>query len=265
MVEAVRAAWVGSGAPPVRMLPATVPYDSLPAGSNEYGMAVGIAEQDLAPVYLDFAADPHFLLFGDSESGKTTFLRTVAKRVMETYSASEARIVLVDHRRSLLGFVPPEYLVGYGTNATVTEGLMGEVATAMEQRLPGPDVTPEQLRNRSWWTGMELFVLVDDLDLVASTADPLQPLMPYLPQARDIGLHVVAARRSGGAGRSLYQPLMMAFRDAGTPGLVMSGDRDEGALIGNVRPQPQPPGRGWLVSRRGGTSLVQLAWLPPPA
>ncbi len=44
----------------------------------------------------------------------------------------------------------------------------------------------------------------------------------------------------------------------------MSGDREEGALFGNVKPQPLPAGRGWLVTRREGAQLVQLAWLDPP-
>jgi S-DNA-T family DNA segregation ATPase FtsK/SpoIIIE len=266
MVAAVRDAWLGSGAPPVRMLPATVPYEDLPAGRNDRGFAVGIAEQDLGPVYVDFSADPHFLLFGESESGKTNFLRSMARRIVEAYSPSEARIVLVDHRRSLLEVVGQEYLVGYGTSGTVTQGLMEEVAAAMEARLPGPDVTAEQLRNRSWWQGMELFVLVDDYDLVStSSGDPLSPLLPYLPQARDIGLHLLLARRSGGASRAMYLPLLMGLREVGSPGLMLSGDREEGPLLGNVRPQSLPPGRGWLVNRRGDAQLIQAAWLPPEA
>ena len=56
---------------------------------------------------------------------------------------------------------------------------------------------------------------------------------------------------------------MTALRETGSPGLVMSGDRDEGPLLGNVRPQPLPPGRGWLVNRRNESRPVQLAWLPP--
>jgi S-DNA-T family DNA segregation ATPase FtsK/SpoIIIE len=44
---------------------------------------------------------------------------------------------------------------------------------------------------------------------------------------------------------------------------VMSGSRDEGALIGTVKPSQMPPGRGTLVSRKSGQRLVQLAWLPP--
>jgi hypothetical protein len=45
----------------------------------------------------------------------------------------------------------------------------------------------------------------------------------------------------------------------------MSGTKDEGALLADVKPSPQPPGRGTLVSRRHGTGLVQVAWQSPPA
>jgi S-DNA-T family DNA segregation ATPase FtsK/SpoIIIE len=73
----------------------------------------------------------------------------------------------------------------------------------------------------------------------------------------------VLTRRSGGASRSLYESFMMRLRELGSPGIVMSGDRDEGVLLGNVRPQLLPPGRGWMVTRREGARLIQLAWLPP--
>ena len=43
----------------------------------------------------------------------------------------------------------------------------------------------------------------------------------------------------------------------------MSGSRDEGVLLGAVRPGPQPPGRGWLVGRRHGERLVQVGWRDP--
>ena len=190
----------------------------------------------------------------------------LAHRIMQRYTPDQARILMIDYRRTMLDVVPAEYLVGYGTNLGVTEGLTAEVAAAMQPRLPGPDVTAEQLRNRSWWSGLELFVLVDDYDLVATGGvDPLTPLLPYLPQARDIGLHLIVVRRSGGAGRAMFQPLLTALRESGVPGVMLSGDRDEGTLLGSVRPESLPPGRGWLVSRRGDAQLVQLAWLPPTA
>jgi len=54
----------------------------------------------------------------------------------------------------------------------------------------------------------------------------------------------------------------MRLREISTPGIVMSGNREEGVLLGTVRPGPLPPGRGWLVTRREGTRLVQLLDLP---
>jgi len=135
----------------------------------------------------------------------------------------------------------------------------------MRRRLPPPEVTPEQLRARSWWTGPELFVLVDDYDLVAAApANPLLALAEFLPQARDIGLHLVLTRRTGGAARALYDPIIQRLRELATTGLVMSGDPDEGPLVGPVRPGPLPAGRGRLVTRKTGTRLVQLAHLPAP-
>lgn len=123
-------------------------------------------------------------------------------------------MILVDYRRSLLGAVRTEHLIGYGTAAAATAELMESVAGHMRRRLPGPDVTPEQLRDRAWWTGPELFVLVDDYDLVAAgPANPLRALEEYLPQARDIGLHLVLTRRSGGAARSLYEPIIQRLRE----------------------------------------------------
>jgi DNA segregation ATPase FtsK/SpoIIIE, S-DNA-T family len=125
-------------------------------------------------------------------------------------------------------------------------------------------VTPDQLRNRSWWTGAEVFIVVDDYDLVATQqSSPVQVLQPLLAQARDVGLHLAVARRSGGASRALYEPVIQALRDLAMPGLVLSGSPDEGNLIGNVRPMPAPAGRGRLVTRDRGVEVVQLAWREP--
>jgi len=267
LVKAIAAAWAGPPAPRVRLLPATVPYSAIEADrdeANPLALPVGINEADLRPVRVDFAAEPHLLLLGDAECGKSTFLRSLAATIVGRFEPEEARIIVVDYRRSLLGVIQTPHLIGYGTTATQTQELIESVAGYMQRRLPGPDVTPEQLRSRSWWTGPECFVLVDDYDLVATgPSNPLLPLLEYLAQARDVGLHVVLTRRSGGASRALYEPVIQRLRELSSPGILMSGDRDEGPLLGNVRPSAMPPGRGWLVTRRDGVRLVQLAHLPP--
>jgi S-DNA-T family DNA segregation ATPase FtsK/SpoIIIE len=135
----------------------------------------------------------------------------------------------------------------------------------MDKRRPGPDITPEALRNRSWWEGPDCFVLVDDYDLVATASgNPLLPLVEHLAQARDNGLHLIIARRAGGAARAMFDPVLQRLRELASPGIIMSGERDEGALIGTVRPSSMPAGRGVLVTRRQGARLIQLAHLDPP-
>jgi S-DNA-T family DNA segregation ATPase FtsK/SpoIIIE len=263
LVRSVAEQWTAAPAPRVRLLPAELPFEALPAARGGL-VPVGIAEADLQPVALDFDAEPHALLFGDVESGKSSFLRSLARSIAAAHSPSEARLLLVDLRRSLLGCVPPEKTIGYGTSHQVTADLINQVAVAMRERLPGPDVTPEMLRNRSWWKGPELYVLVDDFDLIASAnPNPLTPLLEFLPQARDIGLHVVITRRIGGAGRALFDPVIGRIRELASPGIMMSGQREEGPLFGNLKPQPLPPGRAWLITRKHGARLVQLAWSPP--
>ena len=55
---------------------------------------------------------------------------------------------------------------------------------------------------------------------------------------------------------------MQRIKELGAQGVVLSGDPGEGDLLGNVRARPMPPGRGYFVSRKRGTPLVQLGWVP---
>ncbi|MEV4481230.1 type VII secretion protein EccCa [Micromonospora coxensis] len=265
LVKAVAGAWSGPPAPRVRLLPPVLPYAELDTdAATGLAFPIGVAEADLRPVALDFATEPHFVVFGDAECGKSSFLRALATSIVNRFAPEQARIIVVDYRRSLLGLKELPHVIGYGSAAPYTGELIESVAGYMQARIPGPEVTPAQLRERSWWSGPELFVLVDDYDLVANgPANPLRGLEEYLPQARDIGLHLVLARRSGGAARAQYEPVVQRLRELSTAGLVMSGSPDEGQLVGPVRPGPLPPGRGRLVTRREGVRLVQLAHLPP--
>jgi len=267
VASAIAAAWRGPAAPPVRTLPSLVPYSALLVAGEPVGtgleLPIGIAEADLRPVTLDFALDPHLLAFGD-DCGKSSLLRCLAESIVRRFTPRQARIIFIDYRRGALGVVTTEHLIGYGMEVEQASSLVASAASYLDDRRPGPGVTPEQLRTRSWWDGPDLFVLVDDYDLVATGGrNPLTPLLDHLAHARDVGLHLVVARRAGGAGRALYDPVIQRLRELGAPGLVMSGDRDEGALVGSVRPSPQPPGRGYLVTRRHGVQLVQLAYREP--
>ncbi|MEU4157767.1 type VII secretion protein EccCb [Actinoplanes sp. NPDC026670] len=257
----IKAAWPDEPAPRVRLLPALIPAGDL---VGVPGLPIGLNEANLAPVALDPITDRHLVIFGDGECGKTNLLRLIARAVVATHSLAEARLVLVDYRRGLRGAIDGEHLLVHATTSQHLADNIESIHAAMSRRLPGPDVTAEQLRNRSWWSGPELYILVDDYDLVAAGGvNPLGRLAELLPYAHDIGLHLIIARRAGGAGRAMYEPLLHRLRELAVPALIMSGDRDEGRLFGSVRPGPQPPGRGYLVRGGDDVTLIQTAWSNP--
>lgn len=264
MVKEMSEAWTRPPAPKVRLLPLTFPAEDLPQPeAGKKLVPVGIQESDLGPVFLNFATDSHFLCFGDVECGKSSLLRLLTRGIMERYTSEEARIIVVDYRRALLDVSEGDHMLGYATSSATLGGMINEVRGSMERRLPGPNVTREQLINRDWWSGPDLFLIVDDYDLVATASgNPLAPLAEFLPQARDIGLHLILARSINGVSRAMFEPVLARVKEGGSPGLVMSGRREEGQVLGDVRPSELPPGRGTLVSRRRGSQLVQVGWLP---
>ena len=259
-------------AAPVRMLPAILPYEqmaSLARPGRDGGrtkLPVGLDEADLTVAYADLETDPLMLVFGDSECGKTSVLRALARGVVTGNSPAHAKLIIADYRRTMLGEFEGEHLAGYAATETAFEPMVAHLEQILDQRMPGPDVTAEELRARSWWSGPRITLLVDDLDLVVTgTGNPLQPLTRFLPHARDIGLSVVLARRSAGASRSMFDPFVSRMRDLGGAGLIMSGSREEGPLLGGVRPGPLPAGRGRFITRDGGVRLVQTALSTPSA
>ncbi|WP_419998356.1 type VII secretion protein EccCa [Streptomyces boninensis] len=268
LAQAVSDAWGNRPtAPAVRLLPRMLPLDNLPRGNAhpDRGIAFAIDETSLEPVYLNFDTDPFFLIFGESESGKTSLVRLLAKQIAERYSADEAKFVVGDYRRALLGAIPESHLLEYAPMSNSMTAHMNGLKDLIEKRTPGDDITPQQLRDRSWWTGPEVFVFVDDYDLVSSSSgNPMSILPDYLPFCRDVGIHFIIARNSAGASRMSFEPFMQRVKELGAQGIVLSGDPSEGDILGNVRPRPLPPGRGFFVSRRRGNPLVQVGWDEAP-
>jgi DNA segregation ATPase FtsK/SpoIIIE, S-DNA-T family len=260
MVETVATAWQGPLAPRVRLLPEVLPASALPTPAQTgRRIPIGVDENTLSPVLLDFDNDAHFLIFGDTECGKSNLLRQIADGLTARYTPEQARIIFVDYRRSLLDSAESPLQLGYAAAGASAVPLINDSREALGARLPPADLTPAQLRTRSWWKGADLFLIIDDYDLVAGATNPLLPIAELIPQARDIGLHVIVARSAGGASRAMFDPVIQRIREMGSPGLIMSGSKDEGVLLGNVKAQAQPPGRGFLVERRAGSRLIQVA------
>ncbi|WP_295779775.1 type VII secretion protein EccCa [uncultured Microbacterium sp.] len=265
MIARVSAAWHGQPGPKLRLLPELISLDEVRALAEpgDPRMLLGIEEAQLSPFGVDPRTEPHLFVYGDSGMGKSSFLRAVAEEIQRLYTPAEAKIFVVDYRRALLGEIPDDYLGAYLTSHDLATGGMNDLAQYFSTRIPGPDVTPTQLRERSWWKGAEGFILVDDYDLVAtSQGNPLAVLQPLLAQAGDLGLHVILTRRSGGASRAAYDPIIQRFTDLGVTGILLGGNPEEGALIGRVKPERAAPGRAQIVSREHGLVAAQLAFSP---
>ncbi|MFF1407996.1 type VII secretion protein EccCa [Streptomyces sp. NPDC058294] len=252
--------WQAPGAPEVRLLPRQLEAVELPSGERfpQRGVAFALDEENLEPVFLDFEQDPFFLVFGESESGKSNLLRLLIKQLTLRYGGDEAKFFVVDNRRSLLDVTPASHLAEYIPMSSQMEHHMVALADLMQRRTPTADVTPQQLRDRSWWRGPQVFVVIDDYDLVSnSTGNPLSGLTEMLPFARDVGVRFIIARSSAGAGRASYEPFMQRMKELGAQGVVLAGDPAEGDILNGVRPRPMPAGRGVFVSRKRGKPLVQ--------
>jgi S-DNA-T family DNA segregation ATPase FtsK/SpoIIIE len=220
-----------------------------------------VDETTLQPLFLDlFEADQHLLVLGDGECGKTNLLRLVAGGLAARHGERELVFAVMDPRRGLRQAVPESLLGGYAGNGKVCGGLAAGIAKELDKRMPEEVADQQALAEGGWFSGPRIVVLVDDYDmLTAAGQQPLAPFLPYVPSARDIGLHFVVARRVAGASRALYDPFLQALRESGTSGLVMAGDRGEGQLFPGVYAGAQPAGRGWWVRRGEPVRLVQTA------
>jgi S-DNA-T family DNA segregation ATPase FtsK/SpoIIIE len=266
LLDEIRRSWRGPVAPPVRLLPETIHVDELDlAGQTGRGALIAVDERDLAPVWVDLTdADQHCLVIGDGSAGKTSFLRTLMRGLAAQQPPEAIRFLVVDYRRGLGDTVPGPYIGASAGDARTAGAYATQLAETLAQRLPPPGISGRELRDRAWWTGPELYLVVDDYDLLEGPSSPLRPLFEYLPSAREIGFHVVVARRSGGIARSIAADAVVSrLRDLGAVTLVLSADPREGVIVGDVRGADRPPGRGVLARRRAANEIVQVLLSDP--
>ncbi|CAM5235372.1 Type VII secretion protein EccC OS=Streptomyces fumanus OX=67302 GN=GCM10018772_70890 PE=4 SV=1 [Streptomyces fumanus] len=265
LVTAVRESWQGPSAPRLRTLPTTLPVTELPSPQGDFRVPVGVEETRLAPVWHDFAENPHMIVVGDTESGKTNLLRLVAKAVMERYTPEEARLMVVDFRRTLVEAVPDAYRLGHAISMDSLKELIDGVGRAVRTRLPGPEIAPSRMRSCDWWKGPRLFVLVDDYDLIGGSPmnQPFAPLLDHVAMGWELGVHLIVARAAAGSARGLNDPLLRRLQEANTPGVLLSCPPSEGYVFGNVKGRNLAAGRGRRIARRK-TVEIQTAWVDGP-
>ena len=172
-------------------------------------------------------------------------------------------MLVIDTRRILLDAVPEHYRLGSAYSANAAGQLVTTLAEQLRERMPGPEVTPQQLARRDWWHGPDYYIVIDDYDLLVGSmgGGPLDSLVDLLPQASDVGLHVILARAAGSS-RTSMDSVIRRLQESNTPDLALSCPPNEMPLLNGMRPRQFPPGRGLLVTRRLATQL-QIGWTDP--
>jgi S-DNA-T family DNA segregation ATPase FtsK/SpoIIIE len=255
-LHAIVGRWSGAGAtPPIRTLPTLVTEEDL---SGLRAGSVGVAEHDTNGWSPDlFGHDPHFVVLGDGEAGKTTTLRGIIRSLERTGRRGALKIGVVDYRRRLASEVKEEFQLGHASTPDEAHALVGRIVSEVAARTVTEQAPSE--------TRPEIVLIVDDYDLVASaTGNPIGPVVDLVPRGSDLGFHVVLARRVAGMARSSFEPVLQRIRESGTPTLIMDGDPAEGAIVGSTKAARQPCGRGLLIDRSRAT-LVQIAHFEPRA
>ncbi|HST63697.1 MAG TPA: FtsK/SpoIIIE domain-containing protein, partial [Mycobacteriales bacterium] len=249
LTERVRAGWTGPVAPPIRLLPTRLRAAEVPTVPAEpTTVTLGLRQDTMGPAHLELGRrDQHLIALGDPGSGRTTLLSTVVRELAARFTPGQLVFAVLDVRGDLARSVPPSHLGAHATNSTLGRGLAESVAAELGRR------TAERT------SGRRIVVLVDDYDMIGSgDKDLLRPLLPHLPSARDLGLHLILTRPVAGAARALFDPVLQAVRDTGGSVLLMSGDRGEGQLLPRTYAEPLPPGRGRFLRRGDQPHLIQI-------
>jgi type VII secretion protein EccCb len=262
---------------PVRRLPARFGLDEVRAvaandqreGVGAGGIAWAISELDLQPVYLNFAENGHLMVTGRRECGRTTTLATIMNEIERLYAPGastappttqpSAQVWLIDPRRQLLTTLGSDYVEKFAYNMDGAVAMVNELAATLANREPPPGLSAEELLSRTWWSGPEIFLIIDDIQQFPPGFDsPFQKAAPWVTRAADVGLHVIATRTFGGWSSAGSDPLLRALHQANAPLLVMDADPDEGFIRGKMKGGPLPRGRGLLMAEDTGV-FVQVA------
>lgn len=250
---------------------------------------------ELAPIP---DCSPNLLVYGEKACGKSNVLRSVMESVMRQFTPKDAVIIVIDPLRQQLGERDRLYDRGFMKRAKFAEAVAdGEptrirppgyvtsdedirdtakmLAILMSSRKPDDDASIDQLRNRTYFTGPEVYVFIDNFTSIsegymARTAfDEVEvkgeTVTKLLSSGVDLGVHFIVSDNSGFADRVKSSAFLQGLRDQMmAPILQLAGQPSTGQPIGqayHLRPSRWRPGQGRLIVDADSHTMVQTAFV----
>lgn len=242
-------------------------------------LPLGVSTQDLRIVEIPDDFSPHLLVLGATKSGRTSTLRGLINAIVHQYSPDQAQIVIIESKYQFLTeqdeLAKRGYLAAYAGDKASTAAAVAKVVDMIAGRAPTMEhnLTPQVIRERSWWSGPEVFVIVDDINAhftsgFAMQAAPLDPLYELLEGRPDLGFHLYAASAAQGfASLRMTMRPYKALEAQSAPVLLLSGPVSEGSLWTGgtgIKFTSRRPGQGMLVETSTmSTEVIQTALAQP--
>ncbi|MDD4865817.1 MAG: FtsK/SpoIIIE domain-containing protein [Mycobacterium sp.] len=228
---------------------------------HEKPLPIGVSTADLRIVTLDGVSSPHVLALGDPKTGRTSLLRGLINSIVQQFTPEQAQIVIVESKYALLAeqeeLRKRGYLMSYAGEKTTVAAAVAAVKLEIERRNPtmNQQLTPAMIRDRSWYSGAEIFVLIDGVQSFVTpgygAVNPIDPLSELIEGRNDLGLHVFATGPAQGFGATrMNMRFYKALAGASTPHLLFGGPVAEGVLWpgSGIKFAPRRPGQAALVN-----------------
>ncbi|SLH39130.1 FtsK/SpoIIIE domain-containing protein [Mycobacteroides abscessus] len=280
IVEVARNNAAGSNAPSLDRLPTRLFWEGMQqpiakeaTRAEKFRITFGCREEDDLPhASADFGHFPHLLIVGERQSGKSEAIRTLIHGIAQQASTKDDAVVfLYDPRGVHQDRIPDTNL--YASVRTEEQfisemqRMIGELNLAKGRDLV-ENAAAAELNERTWWSGPEVFIVIDDYDLAIPRGIP-SPVHELIGWVRatgfDRGIHVIIAMKSDDfATTMITDPIIKQMTQDLTPALLLSTDKLHGAYCRTKFARFRVAGRAiYTEPQLYRSALVQVAWVGP--